>query len=189
MPDERYQPLPPVTRLPALAWSRMGAVSRTLAIAAGLAVIATAVALAPQIADTKRDNAARDRREAAEAREDRIRELRRLMRPRSAAIAAAASPVAEIERLITADARGRPDVDRILRTDCERIRGGGGRYSCVAVTSDLPGGEVSREGSIGFPYRAIVRGEGVSWCRIAGRPGEGSNKGKPLVAIPIACGG
>lgn len=187
MPEDRYEPLPPVTRLPALLWSRMGRASRILAIAAGLALIAIAIALAPRIADIKDDNAARDRREAAEARARRIDELKRLMTPRTAAIAASASPAPAIERLIGADARGRRDVKRVLRTDCNRIRGGGGRYSCTAITSIAVGG--GSVGAVGVPYRAILRGRNVTWCRIAGHPGEGSLKGKPLVPIPLTCGG
>jgi len=189
VPDERYRPLPPVTRLPGLLWSRMGRPSRALAIAAGVAAIAAVVVLAPQIADTKRDNAERDRREVAEARERQIRELKQLVRPRTGTTATPANPVPDLERLITADARARPDANRVLRTDCERIRGGGARYSCTAVTSDLPGGEVSREGSIGFPYRALADGRELAWCRVAGRPGEGSLEIRKLYEVPRACGG
>jgi hypothetical protein len=186
---ERYEPLPPVTRLPGLLWSRLGRVGRALAIAAGLALVAAIIVLAPKIADTKESNAARDRREAAEARESEIARLQELVRPRTGTTDTPANPRADLERQITTDARGRPDVNRVLRTQCTAIPGGEGRYSCTAVTSDLPGGEVSREGSIGFPYRAIAAGRELTWCRIAGSPGEGSNKGKPLVAIPARCGG
>jgi hypothetical protein len=165
----------------------MGRTSRLLAIAAALGLIALGVVLAPQIADIKEDNAERDRREAAEARERRIKELKELMTPRTAAAPTPASPIADIERLISADARGRPDVKRVLRTECERIRGGGGRYSCTAITSEAVGG--GSVGAVGIPYRAIVRGRALVWCRIAGHPGEGSVKGKPLVPIPLRCGG
>ncbi len=61
--------------------------------------------------------------------------------------------------------------------------------SCTAVTSDLPGGEVSREGAIGYPYRAVARGRQLTWCRIAGRPGEGSLELRRKYEIPRACGG
>ncbi len=165
----------------------MGRPGRTVAIAAGLGLIVLAVALAPRIADIKDDNAARDRREAVEARERRIQELKQLMRPGAGTIATPASPTADMERLIGADARGRRDVKRVLRTECRRIRGGGGRYSCTAITSEAVGG--GSVGALGVPYRALLRGRNLTWCRIAGRPGEGSNKGKPLVAIPLSCGG
>ena len=167
----------------------MGRLGRSLVVLAGLAAVAAVVVLAPRIADTKRDNADRDRREAAEAREREFARLQELMRPRTGTTDTPGSPVLDLERLVTADARGRPDVNRVLRTDCEPIRGGAGRYSCTAVTSDLPGGEVSREGSIGIPYRAIADGSELTWCRIAGSPGEGSNKGKPVAEIPASCGG
>ena len=108
------------------------------------------------------------------------------MRPRTGSIAPG-SPQGDIERLISADARARPDVNRVLRTDCKRIRGGGGRYSCTAATSDVVGG--GSVGALGVPYRALLGGDKVTWCRIAGMPGEGSLKGKALVAIPTICGG
>jgi hypothetical protein len=167
----------------------MGRAGRAITTVAALALIGVIIVLAPKIADTRKDNEARDRREAVEAREREIARLQELMRPRTGTTGAPEKPVPDLERLVTADARGRPDVNRVLRTDCEPIRGGGGRYSCTAVTSDLPGGEVSREGSIGIPYRAIVDGRELTWCRIAGSPGEGSNKGKSVAAIPARCGG
>lgn len=188
MPGDRYEPLPPVTRLPGLLWSRMGTGARAVAVLAALGLVTTVVVLAPRIAETKSENEARDRREAAEVRARQIREVRELQRPRSAT-STAADLRRDLERLITEDARSRPDAGRVLRTDCEAIRGGGGRFSCIAVTSDLPGGDVSRAGSVGFPFRAFVRGRKLTWCRIAGQPGEGSNRGRPLVAIPRACGG
>ena len=188
MPEDRYQPLPPVTRLPGLLWSRMGMVARVLTALATLGVAAAVAVLAPRIADTKSENEARDRREAAAAKAQQIRDVQELQRPRSAR-STAADPRADLERLITADARSRPDARQVLRTDCEAIRGGEGRYSCTAVTSDLPGGKVSRAGSVGFPFRALVRGKRLTWCRISGRPAEGSLKVRALVAIPRACGG
>ena len=188
MQGDRYEPLPPVTRLPALIWSRMGRVLRALAILAALCAAAAVAILAPKIADTKSENEARDRREAAAAKLQQIRDVQELQRPRSAT-SAAADPRGDLERLITADARSRPDARRVLRTDCEAIPGGAGRYSCTAVTSDLPGGKVSRAGSVGFPFRALVRGKRLTWCRISGRPAEGSLKLRALVAIPPSCGG
>ncbi len=125
MAEDRYQPLPPVTRLPALWWSRMGRYGRAATVAAGLALIAAAIVLAPQIADTKRDNAERDRQEAAAAEARQAREFRELVRPRTGVTNAPADPLPDLERLITADARGRPGAGRVLRTDCRPIRGGG----------------------------------------------------------------
>ena len=188
MSEDRYEPLPPVTRLPTLLWSRMGTGARSLAVLAALGAVAAVVVLAPRISETKSENEARDRREAAAAKARRVRRIRELQRPRSATFTGV-EPQSDLERLITADARSRPDARRILRTECEPIRGGAGRYSCTAVSSDLPGGNVSRGGSVGFPFRAIVTGKRVTWCRIAGQPGEGSNRGRPLVPIPLACGG
>ncbi len=106
------------------------------------------------------------------------------MRPRTGTTDTPANPRPDLERQITVDARSRPDVNRVLRTQCTVIRGGGGRYSCTAVTSELPGGEVSREGAIGFPYRAIANGRELTWCRIAGQPGRGLEQGQAAGCDP-----
>jgi len=189
VPEDRYQPLPPITRLPALLWARMGTTARALAMLAALGAGAVVVALAPRIADTKSDNDSRERREAAEVKARQIRELRELQRPRTGRTGRTGDPRPDLERLITADARSRPDAGGVLRTDCKAIRGGGGRFSCTAVTSDLPGGDVSRAGSVGYPFRALANGRRLTWCRIAGRPAEGALELRAVSAIPRACGG
>ena len=188
MSRDRYQPLPPVTQLPGLLWTKMGTGARALVALAALGAVVAIVLLAPRISDTKSENTARDRREAAAVTARLKRRVRELQRPRTAT-AGAADPVADLERLITADARSRPDAGRVLRTDCEALPDSGGRFSCTAVTSDLPGGNISRPGSVGFPFRALVKGRRLAWCRISGQPGEGANQGRPLVPIPRACGG
>ncbi len=184
-----------MTQLPGWLWARMGRVSKALVVLAALGVITAAALLAPQIAGTKRDNEAQERREAAEARARAIRELKELQRPRTGRSAqqSRALVVLDLERLITTDARSRPQVGRVLRTECEAIPADAARtrFSCTAVSSDIPKGERSRGGAIGYPFRALVdfRTGRLAWCRIAGRPGEGSNKGRGLVEIPARCGG
>lgn len=184
-----------MSQLPGWLWARMGRVARALVLLAALGVITAGALLAPKIADTIQDNEARDRREAAEARARVIRDLKELQRPRSARSTHRQRPlvVLDLERLITADARSRPRAGRVLRTDCAGIASDPSRtrFSCTAVSSDIPRGKGSRGGSIGFPFRALVdfRSGTLTWCRIAGRPGEGSNKGRGLVAIPTRCGG
>src|SRR5687768_4715356 len=101
----------------------MGRAGRSITIALGLALIGAVIVLAPQIADIRGDNAERDRREAAEARERQIANLKELMRARTGTTDTPANPRPDLERLITADARRRPDVNQVLRTECEPIRG------------------------------------------------------------------
>jgi len=90
------------------------------------------------------------------------------------------------------------------RVECERFpRGVGapdpaadvskatGRYSCLAVTADAPRTEVNQASSIGYPYRALVNFETgrFGYCKISGRPGEGSLTREFPVRVPAACGG
>jgi hypothetical protein len=66
-----------------------------------------------------------------------------------------------------------------------------GRYSCLAVTADAPRGERNDPSVIGYPYRALVNFEAgrYSFCKIAGRPGEGAISRELPVRVPRACGG
>ena len=189
MPEDRHEPLPSLGRLPGFVWARMGRPARLATLLAGLGLIIAAIALAPQIAENKRENSARERREAAEFRALRIRRLRELQRPRAGTARTSGEAVPTLERLITADARGRAGAGRILRTKCERIQRGAGRYFCTAVTSDIPAGEDNPAGVVGYPFRAVIRGRRLTWCRIAGRPGEGLLRRERLATIPRVCGG
>ena len=188
MQEDRHEPLPSLARLPAFVWARMGPAARAAVVIMALIVVAAVALVAPRIAENKRDNAARERREAAELRAQRIQRLRELQRPRSARATGAGDLVAELERLITADARRRRGAGRVLRTECDRVRGGGARYFCTAVTSDIPAGESNPAGVVGYPFRAVVRDRRFTWCRIAGRPGEGLLR-RERPTIPRACGG
>jgi len=92
----------------------------------------------------------------------------------------------------------------VSRVECERFPRGvnapdpaadlarnTGRYSCLAVTADTPRGERNDPSVIGYPYRALVNFESgrYSFCKIAGRPGEGGLTRELPVRIPRACGG
>ena len=92
----------------------------------------------------------------------------------------------------------------VERVECERFpRGVGvpdpaadlskatGRYSCLAITADAPKVETNQASSIGYPYRALVHFETgrFSYCKISGRPGEGSLTRQFPVKVPPACGG
>jgi hypothetical protein len=90
------------------------------------------------------------------------------------------------------------------RVECERFPRGArgedpaldlssrtGRYSCLAVTADAPRTESSHPSSLGYPYRALVHFSSgrFTYCKISGRPGEGSLTREFPVRVPPACGG
>jgi hypothetical protein len=90
------------------------------------------------------------------------------------------------------------------RVECERFPRGArgedpaldlssrtGRYSCLAITADAPRTETSHPSSLGYPYRALVHFPSgrFTYCKISGRPGEGSLTREFPVRIPPACGG
>jgi hypothetical protein len=66
-----------------------------------------------------------------------------------------------------------------------------GRYSCLAITADAPGIETNAPSSLGYPYRALLHFNSgrFSYCKISGRPGEGSLTREFPVRVPAACGG
>ena len=89
----------------------------------------------------------------------------------------------------------------ILRAQCEpfprTVEGVGaerdlsrrrGRYSCVAVTAEIPRGDASVGGVIGHQYRVLVDFETgrYAYCKVSGRPEPIPD---PRVITPRACGG
>jgi hypothetical protein len=115
---------------------------------------------------------------------------------------------AQLSAAVEGDARARVRsgefTHRVQRVECERYPRGArgedpatdlanpvGRYSCLAVTADAPRTEISSPSSIGYPYRAAVLFPAgrFTFCKVSGRPGEGSLTGKVPVTVPAACGG
>ena len=169
-----------------------------LALLALAGLVALAIVLVPRIGESKREHAERERAEKARALAERKRRLRSEQRPRHGrATGPGSALVPALERAITADVGRRvaagalPNIAK--RTECERLGERRARiaYYCTAVTSDLPGGDVSREGIVGYAYRALAdpaTGR-FAFCKFTGQPGEGSLIGEPLVALPKPCGG
>jgi hypothetical protein len=126
----------------------------------------------------------------------------------AAAIEARRQLAADLSAAVHGDALARARTGefahKVLRVECERYPRGArgedpatdlahpqGRYSCLAVTADAPRVETSNASSIGYPYRALVdfpTGR-FAFCKISGRPGEGSLERKIPVHVPAACGG
>lgn len=124
------------------------------------------------------------------------------------AIAARQALAARLAADVQADAASRVRsgefTQSVGRVECERFPRGArgedpafdlssrtGRYSCLAVTADAPRTASNRPSSLGYPYRALVHFPSgrFTYCKVSGRPGEGSLTREFPVRIPPACGG
>ena len=211
-PHDRYEPLPGLLAIPGFLYRKLGPGGRMVAkIAAVIALaglVVAAIVLVPQISDTKHENAARDRREQVAAERAERRRLIAEQRPRSARseLAPATTParrhqlLLQIEAGIVRDARARvragslnPPPPRYATCDALPGERPGARVSllsCTAVTSEVRGQGGAR-GVIGHPFRVRVdyRSGRYAWCKVSGRPGEGSYVRRLRVPLPPACGG
>lgn len=125
-----------------------------------------------------------------------------------AALTARRALAADLAAAVSRDATARAGTGEFAqapgRVECSRFPAGvhgedpatdlghrRGRYACLAITADIPAQESTRGGSIGYPYRALVdfRSGRFSFCKISGRPGEGSLRHEIEVAVPATCGG
>ena len=146
---------------------------------------------------------------------ERVERIRAEQRPRfergtpaGRDVAARASLVASLPIAIQADARERVAagaLDGPIRSvECEpyprSVDGRGahldpsqptGRYSCLAVTRGVQATERNEAASIGHPYRVLVQFDTgrYAFCKVSGRPGEGSLERDIAVTVPEACGG
>jgi hypothetical protein len=174
----------------------------------------------PAIDDSKRDRATAEQRAAEQRDAQRLAELKdeqRLMRGSgtpsrglegSAAVTARQSLAADLAIAVERDAAGRVEageLDRpVLGGECERYPRGArgedpatdlssptGRYSCLAITTEVPGTRHNEGSGIGYPYRALVDFPSgtFTYCKVSGRPGEGSLTRETPVTVPRACGG
>jgi hypothetical protein len=193
---DRYDPLPGITALPALAWRRLGRAGRSAVV--GLLVLATGLVVwaAPRISAGEE---ARTRHEARARRAAVRRERARLaadQRPHHARTPARsrAGAVAALERAITRDARARGRAGTlppppVRRTRCRplaedpRYRGGIQRLRCVGETTDVAGGR----GALGFEFLGAVRPASgrLVWCKTNPAAGEKAN-GATLAAVPLS---
>jgi hypothetical protein len=204
--NDRYEPLPGLLSLPSFLYRKLGPRGRLAAKAGGglfvVAVTVATIVLAPRIAESNRERKAEERREAQAALAARIERLRAEQRPhrgRAEAGASRAALLTDLQSAILADARARSAAGKLhgpapSRVECEPLGGAdpdAGRvaYDCIAVTSDLPSDERSPGGVLGHPFRAVAdysTGR-FTWCKVSGRPGEGSLTSGGLVRIPPAC--
>jgi hypothetical protein len=179
-------------------------------------VVAGLIVAAPNISESKRERAAAERAEQERVREERLARLRAEVKPRTGSAPELADGgvrerralVRTLEQAVLRDARERHEAGEIripVRTAaCEEFprradspppedRPGErlGRYECLGITSRIPREDIDSDGLIGYPFRAkadFTSGD-YAWCKISGRPGEGSLEGQPEITVPKLCGG
>ena len=214
-PDDRFEPLPGITRLPAFVWRRMSRPARVAVVAIAVASLALIVALAPSIDRSKKERARSEAAEAARLKAQIIERTRREQLPRVARGEPAGSElgarrelVAAAEESIRSDASKRSaagefngPIDRVQcegypRSEAEtpadedparRI----GLYACIAVTSDIPATAGNKPGVVGHPYRMRIdfKTGRYAFCKVRALPGELAVRPPPEVQLSPACAG
>jgi hypothetical protein len=215
MPPDRHEPLPGVAGLPKWAWNKLPRAGRIAVAVLPLAIAAVALALAPGIDESKDRRAQQESERQARLIAERVQRIRAEQRPvfqrgtpAGRNLAARATLVAALPVAIQADARQRVAAGAlagpIRDVQCEPYprnadRQGAhqdpaqptGRYSCLAVTTNVAPGEHNEGASIGHPYRAMIHFDTgrYAFCKVTGRPGEGSVGRLPPIPVPRPCGG
>lgn len=215
MASDRYEPLPGVAGIPRWVWRKLPRAGRVAVALLPLAIVALVVLLGPGIDESKDRRAQAEREQLAQQAAERVERLRAEQRPRfergtpaGRDVAARATLVASLPIAIQADARQRVAagaLDGPIRSvECEpyprSVDGQGahvdpsqqtGRYSCLAITRDVQATERNEAASIGHPYRVLVHFDTgrYAFCKVSGRPGEGSLGRQIPVPVPEACGG
>jgi hypothetical protein len=212
---DRYEPLPGVAGIPKWVWRKLPRPGRIALALLPFAVVALVLLLAPGIDESKDRRTEAERERIAQATAERVERIRADQRPRfergtpaGRDVAARATLFASLPIAIQADARQRVAAGAlegpIRSVECEpyprSVDGQGahldpsqqtGRYSCLAVTSVVEATERNEAASIGHPYRVMVHFDTgrYAFCKVSGRPGEGSIGRHIPVPVPEACGG
>jgi hypothetical protein len=215
MASDRYEPLPGVAGIPKWVWGKLPRSGRIALALLPFAIVGLILILAPGIDESKDRRAGAERQQRAQQTAERVAQLRAEQRPRfergtpaGGDLAARATLVASLPIAIQADARQRVAagaLDGPIRSvECEpyprSVDGQGahldpsqatGRYSCLAVTRTAPATEHNEASSIGHPYRVLVHFDTgrYAFCKVSGRPGEGSISREIAAPVPEACGG
>jgi hypothetical protein len=207
--------MPGIIDLPGWIWRRLPPPAKVGLVVAFVALIVVALAIGPDIRESKKERERAEQQERQRAREAREARIRREQTPRFVDGPPATSGVAARRRLLGAasasvleDARRRAAAGRlrgpIRSIDCEpfprNVAGIGaedstelrfGRYACLAVTARFTETESTSGGLIGHPYRLRIDFDTgrYAFCKIAGRPAEGQLKRRLGVTVPRVCGG
>ena len=213
--NDRYEPLPGFFELPAWLWRKLPRAGKFAVAALGAGLVVLAIALSPVIQTSKERHAREEAALSARIERQQIAAIRREQRPRFARGTPGGSNVAARERLVASAAASiQADADKraaagefhgpILRVRCGPYPRAGsgppadqvpskdtGRYSCLAVTSDIPATSGNRAGVVGHPYRTMIdfRTGRYAFCKIRGRPGELAVRSDPRIQVPRVCGG
>jgi hypothetical protein len=213
--QDRYEPLPGIGGLPRWVWDKLPRAGRIALALLPFAIVALALLLGPGIDEAKDRRAAAERERLARLTAERAERIRAEQRPRfrrgvpaGRDLAARTALVAALPEAIRADARERVAagaLDGPIRgVRCEpyprSVDGRGahldlsqptGRYSCLAVTREVRATETNERAAIGHPYRVMVDFDTgrYAFCKVTGRPGEGSLSREILVPVPEVCGG
>jgi hypothetical protein len=212
---DRYEPLPGIAGLPGWIWRRLPTAGKVAIALLPFLVIALVILLGPDIDRSKEDRARAQAERLARQRAERVARLRVEQRPRFGRGTPAGSDVARRTALL-GDARAAVEIDArrrvaagsmdgpVRRVECEpyprTVEGTGaqldprretGRYSCLAITRDVPAGERAEASAIGHPYRVKIdfTSGRYALCKVTGRAGEGSLGTSAMVTVPHACGG
>lgn len=212
---ERYDALPGIGALPAWIWRRLPRAGRIAVAMLPVVVVALIVLLGPGIDASKEERSRSEAARLAQLRAERNERIRAEQRPRFRRGAPAGTDLERrtaladaIPAAVERDAKARVAtgaLDGPIRSvRCEpyprTVDGTGahldpgrrtGRYSCLAVTTNVAATERSEAAAIGHPYRIRVDFETgrFALCRVFGRAGEGAIGTQALVALPAACGG
>jgi hypothetical protein len=213
--SDRYEALPGIAGLPKWIWAKLPRAGRVALALLPFAAVALVLLLGPGIDESKERRAEAERERRAQLTAERVERIQAEQRPRfrrgdpaGGDVAARTALVAALPAAIEADARRRVaagDLEGPIRSvECEpyprSVDGRGahldpsqptGRYSCLAVTRRVQPTETNEGAVIGHPYRIMVEFDSgrYAFCKVTGRPGEGSLSGEILVPVPEACGG
>jgi hypothetical protein len=212
---DRYEPLPGVAGLPGWIWRRLPKAGKAAVALFPFVLIALVILLGPGIDRSKDERERAQSERLARQRAERVARLRVEQRPRFGRGTPAGSDVArrttllgEARAAVETDARRRVAAGSldgpVRRVECEpyprTVEGTGaqldprretGRYSCLAITRDVPPGERAEASAIGHPYRVKIdfTSGRYALCKVTGRAGEGSLGTSAMVTVPHACGG
>jgi hypothetical protein len=213
--NDRYEPLPGFFQLPAFFWRKLPTAGKAAVVAAGVGLVALAIALSPAIQRSKEEQAKKDAALSARLERELLATMRREQRPRFARGTPAGKDIGARQRLvdaavasIQADASKRAAAGEfngpILRVRCKPFPPSEatvpadqvasmrtGRYSCLAVTSEIPETAGNRGGLVGHPYRTKIDFENgrYAFCKTRGRPGELAIRARQDAPLPKVCGG
>jgi len=213
--NDRYEPLPGFFQLPAWLWRKMPRAGKFAVVAVGAGLVVLAIVLSPVIQRSKEQHAREEAALAARIERQQIAAIQREQVPRLARGTPAGKDVAARERLVASTAASiKVDANKraaagefhgpILRVQCHPYPPSGstvpadqvpskatGRYSCLAVTSEIPATSGNRPGVVGHPYRTKIdfRTGRYAFCKIRGRPGELAIRSDPRIEVPRVCGG